>query len=120
MPLSFVVTVGRRHFDLFTWIPDRLDVAPSGLVGNSNALAEVFAPLAAAGLEVRRRMDFDIRGRSSVGLLFEHGVVASVVRGDDVVIVPWTSSRHRAEQTLARVSAFLGLLSPERPWELPG
>lgn len=48
--LSFVVTVGRRHFDLFTWIPDRLDVAPSGLVGNSNALAEVFAPLAAAGL----------------------------------------------------------------------
>lgn len=52
LPAIPVLAIGllRRYAGLFSFLPDRADVAISSTLGNSNALGEAFAPVFLAGL----------------------------------------------------------------------
>lgn len=131
--VSFVAAVGRRHFGFFPWIPDRPDVAPSGLVGNSNALAEVFAPLAAAALArlaAGANAPFGASviaglGFALVALSRSRGGALALAVGALVAAVAWVTSaggalRARRAGTLtlaaALVTLFLTILPQAAPF----
>ncbi len=130
--LSLAITMARRHAGIFEWIPDRNDVSPSGLIGNSNALAEVFAPLAAAAI-ARLACGASVPvsaaiiggcGLALVGISRSRGGALALAVGFIVAGIAWIMSgtaslRWRRASTLGGALAFVALLVVLLPQAAP-